>query len=265
VFFFKINKFKKLVCLLKNNINFAPIKIIKMKNKIILALSLAFLVSCNNLKENEFKVSGTIKGFKDGTKVYLERQGEASPFEKLDTVEIKGEKFEFKSEFKEPGFYFIGFDEDVMGKVSFIAEHGEIDIQAKKDSLNTSKVTGTHSNDALAQFIKDQDGIMKDKKKYFDENNLKFQEAQKINDSVTMKKLTDGIRVFDDKIDVIATKHINEDSKSYLALVFIEQKINRPDSDLKQVKKWYDKLDESLKKSKSGKNIKTALDKAGIK
>jgi hypothetical protein len=236
-----------------------------MKNKILVALSLVFLVACNNLKENEFLVSGTIKDFKDGTKIYLEKQGEAAPFEKLDTAVIKDGKFEFKSEFKEPGFYFIGFDEEVMGKVSFIAEHGEINIEAKKDSLNTSKVTGTHSNDALAKFIKDQEGIMKEKKKYFDDNNQKFQDAQKAADSVTMKALTEGIKVYDDKIDVLATKHVNEDSKSFLAMIFIEQKLNRPDVDMKQIKSWYDKLDDKLKSTKSGKNIKTALNQAGIK
>jgi Domain of unknown function (DUF4369) len=245
-----------------------------MKSKILVALSLVFLVACNNLKENEFLVSGTIKDFKDGTKVYLEKQGEgANPFEKLDTVVIKDGKFEFKSDFKEPGFYFIGFDEDVMGKISFIAEHGEINIEAKKDSLNTSKVTGTHSNDALAKFIKDQERIseplIKEKKKYFESNKQKFEEAQKVNNTTVMKQLTDGLISFDktinDKIEVIATKHINEDSKSYLALVFIEQKINRPGVDMKQIKSWYDKLDDKLKNTKSGKNIKTALDQAGIK
>lgn len=237
-----------------------------MKSKILVALSLVFLVACNNLKENEFLVSGTIKDFKDGTKVYLEKQGEGTtPFEKLDTVVVKDGKFEFKSEFKEPGFYFIGFDEDVMGKISFIAEHGEIKIEAKKDSLNTSKVTGTHSNDALAKFIKDQEGIMKDKKKFFDDNNQKYQDAMKISDTVTMNALGKGIKVFDDKIDVLATKHVNEDSKSFLALIFIEQKINRPGGDMKQIKSWYDKLDDKLKNTKSGKNIKTALDQAGIK
>jgi hypothetical protein len=237
-----------------------------MKRKILVALSLVFLVACNNLKENEFLVSGTIKDFKDGTKVYLEKQGEGvNPFEKLDTVVIKDGKFEFKSEFKEPGFYFIGFDENVMGKISFIAEHGEINVEAKKDSLNTSKVNGTHSNDALAKFIKDQESIMKDKKKYFDDNNQKYQDAMKINDTVTMNALGKGIKVFDDKIDVLATKHINEDSKSFLAMIFIEQRINRPGADMKQIKSWYDKLDEKLKNTKSGKNIKTALDQAGIK
>ncbi|MFY7811888.1 MAG: DUF4369 domain-containing protein [Flavobacterium sp.] len=232
-----------------------------MKNKILVALSLVFLVACNNLKENEFLVSGSIKDFKDGTKVYLEKQGDATnPFEKLDTAVIKDGKFEFKSEFKEPGFYFIGFDQDVMGKISFIAEHGEITIESKKDSLNTSKVTGTHSNDALAKFIKDQDGIMKEKKKYFEANNQKYQDALKINDTVTMNTLGKGIKVYDDKIDVLATKHINEDSKSFLALIFIEQKINRPDADMKQIKSWYDKLDEQLKNTKSGKNIKSVID-----
>lgn len=241
-----------------------------MKNKIIVALSLIFLMSCNNLKENEFLISGKVDGLKDGAKVFLEKQGEVNPIEKIDTVVVKDGKFEFKSEFKETGFYFIGFEEEIMGKISFIAERGEIEVIAKKDSLNDAKVTGTNSNDALHSFIKEQKSISKpimdEKKKYFDANNVKFQEAQKTNDTVVMKQLTDGIRAFDEKIneklDVIATKHINENTKSYLALVFIEQKINTPNADLKQIKTWFEKLDEKLKNTKSGKNIKTALEQS---
>ena len=58
--------------------------------QVVLLFSALILISCN-----KFKVEGTAKGVKDGTKVFLEGSGEMGPIA-MDTVEIKEGKFEFE-------------------------------------------------------------------------------------------------------------------------------------------------------------------------
>ena len=96
--------------------------------QIVLLFSAIILISCN-----KFKVEGTAKGIKDGTKVFLEGAGEMGPVA-MDTVVIKEGKFQFegKSELPEIGIISIDgvIDPQYQSKkaLPFIIESGTIVI-----------------------------------------------------------------------------------------------------------------------------------------
>ena len=92
-----------------------------MTKKILLVLSVILvLISCNKAGENEYIVTGTIKGIDNGKTVTLEVQDEKTgQLKAVDTVKIENGKFVFKGSAKEPELYLVQV-EKVQGKVPFI-------------------------------------------------------------------------------------------------------------------------------------------------
>ena len=74
-----------------------------MTKKILLVLSVVLvLISCNKAGENEYIVTGTIKGIDNGKTVTLEVQDEKTgQLKAVDTVKIENGKFVFKGSAKE--------------------------------------------------------------------------------------------------------------------------------------------------------------------
>ena len=66
-----------------------------MKKLLFLTIALSVLISCNKAGENEFVVTGTIKGIADGKSVILEVQDETGQLKPIDTVKIEKGKFTF--------------------------------------------------------------------------------------------------------------------------------------------------------------------------
>jgi Domain of unknown function (DUF4369) len=76
-----------------------------MKKILLVLTALTVLISCNKAGENEYIVTGTIKGIADGKSVTLEVQDETGQLKPIDTVKILKGKFTFKGNAKEPGMH----------------------------------------------------------------------------------------------------------------------------------------------------------------
>ena len=124
-----------------------------MTKKIFSVLSVILvLISCNKAGENEYIVTGTIKGIDNGKTVTLEVQDEKTgQLKAVDTVKIENGKFVFKGSAKEPELYLVQV-EKVQGKVPFILENGDIEMTINKDSVAITKVSGTYNNDELTSY-----------------------------------------------------------------------------------------------------------------
>jgi peroxiredoxin len=228
-----------------------------MKQLFMLIAMAAFVISCNKLKDNEFEITGTIDGLENNTLVLLERQNELGQFITVDSTTIKDGKFSFKSEYAEPEFQYIQFKE-VPGKVPFIAENGTISIVAYKDSLQKSIVKGTYSNDQYLAYVKEGQASNERRVKFQQENNAKWMEAQQTQDTVTINALLKENKKYEDEMISIGKNHIKNHPKSFISVLFLDHLAGMPNEDKTELKKWYDNLDETLKKTKPG---KSALEK----
>ena len=94
-----------------------------MKQLVVL-FSALILISCN-----KFKVEGTAKGVKDGTKVYLVTADSTGGPKPKDTVEVKNEAFLFEGKIDNLEYALVGFDGINNGSVPFILENGTIDLK----------------------------------------------------------------------------------------------------------------------------------------
>ena len=66
-----------------------------MKKIVFIITSALLFVACNNLKDNEFLISGTANGIENGKKVFIEVQTETGTLAK-DTAVVTDGKFELK-------------------------------------------------------------------------------------------------------------------------------------------------------------------------
>lgn len=233
-----------------------------MKKTLLLLALVLVLVSCKKLAEGEYEITGNVKGMKTGT-VYLEKQ---SPMgmgtQPVDTVKIIDGKFVIKGKTKETEISFIQI-EKLQGKIPFILEGGEIEITVDKDSLFKSKTVGTYSNDEFTKFNDESNKIQKRLQKkvteFQNKNMAIINEAQKNNDTLTMSKLRDEYEFIQKDITDYTFTYPKTHPKSFISVLIIQMMVNNPKY-AKEIEPLYNSLDESLKKTKPGKSIKSGID-----
>ncbi|MFZ4671149.1 MAG: redoxin domain-containing protein [Flavobacterium sp.] len=234
-----------------------------MKKTLFLVTTAIVLFSCKNLAEGEYEITGNIKGIKSGL-VYLEKQDPMGMGVKtIDTVKIIDGKFEIKGKTTEPEICFIQIDK-VNGKVPFILEGGEIEMQVDKDSLFKSKLSGTYSNDEFSKFNEETNKLQKKvQKKAMDfqmKNMAKMNEAQKNKDTVAMNSLRKQYELIQKDITDYTFDYPKTHSKSYISVLIVQAMFNNSQFKVKEIETVYNSLDESLKKTKPGKKVKENID-----
>jgi len=229
-----------------------------MKKILVFVSAVTVLVSCNKAGENEYIVTGNIKGIDNGKNVFLEKQDETGQLKQLDTVKIENGKFTFKGSAKEPEMYLVQV-ETVQGKVPFILENGDIEMTINKDSVNITKVTGTYNNDELSSYK--EVGVKTQKKmaKFQETNMAKMQEASQKQDTVVMNSLRKEYMKIQEDFMKVSDEYVASHPKAFISALIVEGMFNQMNPDVAKIKKYYDGLDKSLKNTKPGKSIATKL------
>ena len=232
--------------------------------QVVLLFSALILISCN-----KFKVEGTAKGVKDGTKVFLEGSGEMGPIA-MDTVEIKEGKFEFegKSELPEIGIVSIDgvIDPQYQSKkaLPFIIESGTIEIAFDIKDIQKSKISGTTDNDLFQKYTDESVLINKPIMDFQKNNNDAMKKAMETNDVAVQKQLNEEYgklaQSISAKMDAKSKDFMKNNPSSILSMLFLENYVSRGMMQGKDAKVAFDKLDKKLHGTKSGKNVKKALD-----
>ena len=235
--------------------------VLTMSKKIVLVLALVVVIlSCNKAGDNEYIVTGTIKGIENGKTVTLEVQDQVTgQLKPIDTVKIENGKFTFIGSAKEPEMHLIQV-EKVEGKIPFILENGDIDMVINKDSISITKVTGTYNNDELTSYKENGMKIQKKMMKFQKDNMAKMTEAQQKNDTVIMNSLRKEYSKFQEEFATQSEEYLNTHPKAFISALIIEGMFNQMIPDVSKIKKYYTALDKSIKDTKHGKNIKTKLD-----
>ena len=233
-----------------------------MKKILLLVAVAVVLFSCKNLGEGEYEITGNVKGMKTGL-VYLEKQNPMGMGAlAIDTVKIVDGKFEIKGKTAEPEIHFIQIDK-VNGKVPFILEGGEIAITVDKDSIFKSKSTGTYSNDEFTKFNEESTKIQKRMQNSVTDFQMKnmtvMNEAQQNKDTVTMNRLRKEYDVIQKPITDYTFGYPKTHPKSFISVLIVQMMANNPKF-AKEIDGLYNSLDESLKKTKPGKAVKSTLD-----
>ena len=222
------------------------------------------LISCNRAGENEYIISGTVKGIADGKTVILEKQDGMGQVVPLDTVKVKDGKFTMTGSAKEPEIMLLQV-EAIQGKVPFVLENGDIKIIVDKDSLQKSKFSGTFNNDVFSKFNDDLTKFQKDFQKklttFQNANMAKMNAAQEAKDTITINKLMKEYQLIQKEGMEFYIKFAEANPKALLSALILDSMLNDPAVDLVKIKKIFASFSPELIKYKPGKSIQSKLDK----
>ena len=229
-----------------------------MKKIFALAFTAAVLVSCN---KDGYTINGEVKGLEDGTKVYINKQDE-NGFTKVDSTEVKGGTFEFKSDkTPETDLYFIELGKTQEFAYPFVVEQGKIKFTFDKEKPQETKVTGTKNNDLMTSYNEEAFKIQKEIMDFQQQNQTKFMEAQQKGDQATMQSLMDQMSKIQNKYVDQNKKFISTNKESYISLLLITQLAMSDALTTDEIKKYYNDLDASVKSTKKGKEFADNLKK----
>ncbi|KUJ59265.1 thiol:disulfide interchange protein [Flavobacteriaceae bacterium CRH] len=237
-----------------------------MKKILFLLTASVAIISCSKVKDGEYLITGTATGIENGKTIILQGQDPTTKMPlALDTVKVENGKFEIKGKVTEPAFHTLIL-QGANGPIPFILETGEIKIAIDKDSIHKSKISGTYNNE---EYVKFNDDLTKTQKKLIDfqkKNTQKMQTAQQTKDTATINGLMKEYMVIQTEVQADSKKkyegYAESHPKSLISALIVQSMLNDPSVDVKKVETIYNSLDESLKNTTPGKEIKTKLGQA---
>ena len=229
-----------------------------MKKTILIVATALTTFACNQLKDNEFIISGEAAGVENGKKVFVEIQTETGSLAK-DTAIVTDGKFELKGFTEGIDLGFIRIENEEIN-LPIILEEGNININIVKDSLHKSTLGGTPNNDKFQKFNTESRAISEKVAKFEKDNGPEMQKAQMSNDTVTINKLLKEYKKFQNEMNDYSKKFIKENPDAYLSVLLLENFLMRQYLTPEEIKSYFEGLDKDVKETKSGKKIKTALD-----
>ena len=229
-----------------------------MKKIAFIIASTLLIVSCNNLKDNEFLISGTADGVENGKKVFIEIQTETGSLAK-DTAVVKDGKFELKGITDGIDIGFVRIENEQIN-LPIILEEGKIEINIVKDSIHKSTLGGTPNNDKFHTFNLKTRAISEKVMKFEKDNGPAMQKAQTSKDTVTINKLLKEYQKFQNEMNDYSKKFIKDNPDAYLSALLLENFLMRQYLTPEEVKTYFNGLSKEIQETKSGKKIKTALD-----
>lgn len=239
-----------------------------MKKILFVLTASAAIISCSKVKDGEYLITGTATGIENGKTIILQGADPATRMTvALDTVKVENGKFEIKGKVTEPAFHTLIL-EGANGPVPLILESGEIKVAIDKDSIQKSKVSGTYNNDEYVAFMDDMTKTQKTLIDFQKKNNQKMQQAQQAQDTAVVNSLMKQYMEIQKEVGEKSKKkfltYAETHPKSYITLVLIQNLSNDPSSDLKKLESLFNSLDESLKNTAPGKELKTRFGQAKL-
>ncbi|WET01809.1 DUF4369 domain-containing protein [Flavobacterium sp. YJ01] len=237
-----------------------------MKKILFVLTASAAIISCSKVKDGEYLITGTATGIENGKTIILQGADPATRMPiSLDTVKVENGKFEIKGKVTEPAFHTLIL-QGANGPIPLILETGEIKVNIDKDSIHKSKVSGTYNNDEYVAFTEDMTKTQKNLIDFQKKNNQKMQQAQQAQDTATINSLMKQYMTIQKEVQESSKtkylKYAETHPKSFITVLIVQSMFNDPAADTKKLEALYNSLDESVKNTAPGKEIKTRLGQA---
>ncbi len=209
------------------------------------------IISCNS--SNDFTINGTVDA-DDGSKVYiLQADQNNQPFVKDSTI-IKNSKFKFSGEAATPEISYFQV-EGINGYVLSIIESGKINAEIFKDSVSTSLVTGTKSNNDFNKYRTETKSLVQNI------NKIAYDQQQAIfnNDLELASKLKKDLSRKEQEVILYEWDFLVNNTDSYMSALLlevfmVENKVNKD-----SIIEVFNTFTNRIKISNVGKNITDLL------
>jgi peroxiredoxin len=224
-----------------------------MKKIIAYSFFTLFLASCNSNKDSYF-LNVDIAGVKDGQQVILKTLDENNRYVNVDTTVVELENFFFEGKADSPLMHYV-FINGLNGSVPVVVENGNIGVTAYKDSLHTSVVEGTKSNEEFRTYLTET------RKIYGELTAIRtdFATASRNQDTQAMTELRTTFEAIQKKAQNFDLEFVTNNTESYVATLVLERILDTKSQPIDTIKKVYNSFSPALKSTVSGKNTAKKL------
>ena len=220
-----------------------------------------FVIFLNSCKEsdkenysNGYLLSGSIERQLNGKWVYLKTQ-ENKEIKIIDSTNIKNGEFKFQGKIDRPIVYGLYF-EDSKDAIGVFMENDTIYIEAYKDSLTNSKITGSKTHDDYLDFIKQSNNIVSKMNNLFPI----FQKARAENDADKLEEINAQMRAINEENTVFALQYAKQHPDSYISALALQSVLTVPTINKDTIAKIYNKFSDYVKKGDFAIEIAQYLD-----
>lgn len=200
-------------------------------------LSFLILSSCSN--NSDFKLSAS-SDISDGEMVYLVQYKENIPVLKDSVSVVKG-NFTFSDSILVPEMHYIFF-KNIKGNIPVILEPGNINITVYKDSLRSTKINGTKSNDDFKIYIDESSSLINELNNI--QNEINYNIA--LNDSLLTDDLEKQFINMRKKLTDYEFDFMKNKNDSYISALILQRMVFERSIDYDKADSIMNTFDESL-------------------
>jgi len=230
-----------------------------MKNSIINILSVYslfsffFIVSCSS-EPGYYSISGNID-VKDGIKVYRIVADINNQPKIVDSTTIEKNKFLMQGSAINPSISFIQV-ESFNFNLPVIIEEGKIKIKIFKDSIGSSRISGTTSNDHFNDYKFDTKKFVQ----AIEQIRTDIQQAAQNGNNDLVKDLQDDYKFVQDQIYSYELEFVKRNYDSYLSAILLERFIASKVLSIVEAKDVFNLLTDRIKNSDIGIKLKNLIE-----
>lgn len=223
-----------------------------MKRFFLLLLVFFSFQACSN--NNTFLIEASTD-HEDGKKVYLIEIDATNKPSAIDSTVVSEGRFSFTDSIVVPEMHYVYFEKQ-RENLPVILEPGEIKIKIHKDSMRTSKVTGTKSNEEFTTYMKETG------KFYVELNKIQaeLRNASINQDSIITSDLNQQFDKMRSKVLDYEINFMKVNNDSYISSLILQRMLMQREIELEKAEEIYEKFTDLVKLTSSSINIKQGLD-----
>ena len=222
-----------------------------MKKYIYLLLILIISHGCSN---NTFTINAETNHDED-LNVFLVKLGESNLPVVIDSTKVFEGKFSFTDSISVPEMHYVVFDKQ-RENLPVVIEPGSISIKIYKDSLRSSRVSGTKSNEDFTTYkSKTKDFYVELNKVQVEMRNASFSK-----DTLLLSDLNSQFESLKDKLRIYEERFIVENNDSYLSSLILQRMLMNKEIDIEKIESYFLRFTDIIKNTKSSIEIKKKMD-----
>tara|TARA_R110002049_G_scaffold54988_1_gene152774 strand:+ start:670 stop:1800 length:1131 start_codon:yes stop_codon:yes gene_type:complete len=226
--------------------------------KIVLSLAVIVGVLACNSKPEGFVLNGTLTGdVENGTQIFIRKINETNQPYDIDTTTVENGKFTISGPAESPELIYVFIDK-IQGYTPVVAEKGEIELTAQKDSLNFAKVKGTVQNDIFFKYL-DASRTLSDQAMSIQRD---MQNANMTGNEATANSLRDEFAELQEEYKNFELDFIKNNPNGLISALLIEKGLNSRIVESEEAQKMYDALTTEIKETLPAKNVLKSLEAA---
>lgn len=207
-------------------------------------------------KRTNYIINGTAKGVYNGVRVHLNSIDEKGKDRLVKTQMIVNEQFTFEGEMQTPSLYNITVN-SIPGKLPFMLENSEINININKGRILSSEITGSKSQKKFETYKTGLNNIEKEILPVRTAmRNARLQKNTAKQDSI-LKRL----EVLNNKKTQYTLDFIDSNKDNFFSLFIIGEELKKPNLDIEKYMEAFNNLSSTVQTSRDGVAAKLRLEK----